>query len=116
MLYLLNVALLAIQWRLLQSGFVDSGETRERIFIKTFTTRWAALASQSCTAASNIVADGLLVSAISTIFFKLGRLKLGKIWRGFYAWDRSLLAISLPLFFLVAETGENSFERSMEPN
>jgi hypothetical protein len=115
MLYLLNMAQLAIQWRLLQLNFVDNGETRERIFVENFASAWAALASQSCIAASNILADGLLVGTISTIPFRFSHLKLGKIWRCFYAWDRSFLAISLPLFFLVAETGEISFERTRRP-
>ena len=42
--------------------------------------------------------------------------KLGKIWRCFYVWNRSLLAISLPSFFLVAEIGEILFERTRRPN
>ena len=117
MLYLLNMAQLAIQWQLLQSSFVDNGETRGEIFITTFfNPAWATLASQACTAATNILADGLLVSATFTIPFRFSHLKLGKIWRCFYAWNRSLLAISLPFFFLVAETGEISFERTKSPN
>jgi len=115
MLYLLNIAQLAIQWQLLQSSFVDNGETRKTIFITTFFNPvWATLASQSCTAATNILADGLLVSTTFTFPFKFGHLILGKMWRCFYAWDRSLLAISLPFFFLVAETGEISFESPIE--
>jgi len=111
MLYLLNVAQLAIQWQLLQSSFVDSGETRQTIFITIFLNpAWAVLASQGCTAATNILADGLLVSTTFTVAFRFSHLKLGKMWRCFHVWGRSLLAISLPFFFLVAETGEISFE------
>jgi len=107
MIYVLNVAQLAIQWQLLQSSFVDNGETRETIFITTFLNpAWATLASQCCTAATNILADGLLVSITFAIPFRFSHLKFGKIWRCFHAWDRSLLAVSLPFFFLVAETGE----------
>ena len=113
MLYLLSIAQLAILWQLLKWGFVDSGETRETIFVATyFTPAWAELALVGCTAATNILADGLLVSTTFAIPFRFNQLKLGKIWRCFYAWDRSLLAISLPFFFLVAETGEISFERT----
>ena len=115
MIYLLNVAQLAIQWQLLQSSFVDSGETRKTIFITTFFNPvWATLASQCCTAATNILADGLLASITFTIAFMFSHSKFEKIWRCFYAWDRSLLAISLPSFFLVAETGEIS--RTKSPN
>ena len=117
MLYILNMAQLAIQWQLLQSSFVDSGETRETIFLTTFfNPAWATLASQGCTAATNILADGLLVSTTFTIPFRFSFLKLGKMWRCFHVWDRSLLAISLPFFFLVAETGEISFERTTNSN
>ena len=117
MLYLLSIAQLAILWQQLQSGFVDSGETRETIFIATyFDTAWSILASNGLTAVTNILADGLLVSTTSTIPFRFSHLELGKIWRCFYVWDRSLLALSLPLFFLVAETGEISFERTRSPN
>ena len=117
MLYLLSIAQLAIEWQLLQSSFVDGGETRESIFIATFfNPAWTHLAGEVCTAATNILADGLLVSTTFTISFKFSHLKLGKIWRCFYLWDRSLLAISLPFFFLVAETGEISFERTRSPN
>ena len=35
MLYLLSITQLAIQWQLLKLSFVDSGETRETIFITT---------------------------------------------------------------------------------
>ena len=105
MLYFLSITQLAIQWRLLQWSFV---ETRETIFIKTFlaTLAWSILASECCIAVTNILADGLLVSTTFTIPFRFSHLKLGKIWRCFYVWDRSLLTISLPFFFLVAETGE----------
>jgi hypothetical protein len=117
MLYLLNMAQLAIQWQLLQSSFVASGETRKTIFITTFfNPAWATVASQGCTAATNILADGLLVSTTFTFPFKFSRLILGKIWRCFYVWDRSILAISLLFFLLVAETGEISFERKRSPN
>ena len=113
MLYLLNVAQQAIQWQQLQSSFVDSGETRETIFVATyFNPAWSILASQGCTAATNILADGLLVSTTFTIPFRFSHSKLGKIWRCFHVWDRSLLTISLPFFFLVTETGEISFERT----
>ena len=111
MLYLLSIAQLAIQWQLLQSSFVDNGETRKTIFLTTFFNPvWATLASVGCTGATTILADGLLVSIIFTIPFRLGHSKLGKIWRCFHMWDRSLRAISLPSFFLVAETGEILFE------
>jgi hypothetical protein len=111
------MAQLAIQWQLLQSSFVDSGETRKTIFITTFfNPAWATLASQGCTAATNILADGLLVSTTFTFPFKFSHSILGKIWRCYYAWDRSLRAISLPFFLLVAETGEISFERKRSPN
>ena len=111
MLYLITIAQLAIEWQLLQSSFVDNGETRETIFIKNyFTPAWALLATDCCTAVTNILADGLLVSTTLTIPFRFSHLKLRKIWRCFYLWDRSLVAISLPSFFLVAETGEISFE------
>ena len=117
MLYLLSVARLAIEWRLLQSSFVNSGETRETIFIATFVPPgWATVASDACTVVTNILADGLLVSTTFSIPFRFSHLKLGKIWRCFYVWDRSLLAISLPCFFLVAEIGEISFKRTRNPN
>ena len=117
MLYVLSTAQLAIQWQQLQSNFVDSGETRETIFIASFNTpAWAELASYGCNAATNILADGLLVSTTFTIPFRFSHLKLGKIWRCFHVWDQSLRAISLPFFFLVAETGEISFERTRNPN
>ena len=117
MLYLLSIAQLAIQWQVSQSIFVDNGETRETIFIKTFFGPvWTQLAVVGCTGATNILADGLLVSTTFTIPFRFSHLKLGKIWRCFYLWDRSLLAISLPFFFLVAETGEISFERTRSRN
>ena len=117
MLYLLSIAELAILWQELQSNFVDSGETRETIFFTTFSTLgWITLALDSCIAATNILADGLLVSTTFTIPFRFSQLKLGKIWRCFHVWDRSLLAISLPSFFLVAETGEISFERTRSSN
>ena len=125
MLYLLNMAQLAIEWQLLNSSFVDSGETRETIFITTFftitifftpATAWVLLASDGCMAATNILADGLLVSTTFSIPFRSSLLKLGKIWRCFHVWNRSLRAISLPFFFLVAETGEISFERTRSPN
>ena len=62
MLYVFNMVQLAIQWQLLKSSFVDSGDTRKTIFITTFhNPTWAVLASQACTAATNILADGLLV-------------------------------------------------------
>ena len=117
MLYLLSIAQLAIAWQLSQSSFVDSGETREAIFIATLDSPvWTTLAADGCTAATNILADGLLVSTTFTIPFRFSCLKLGKMWRCFHVWDRSLLAISLPFFFLVAETGEFSFERIRNPN
>jgi hypothetical protein len=113
MLYLLNTAQLAIQWQLIKSSFVDSGETRATIFLTTFfNPAWATLASQGCTAATNILADGLMVRTTFTIPFRFSHLKLGKIWRCFYVWDRSFLAVSLPFFFLVAETGEILYLRS----
>ena len=104
MLYLFNMAQLAIQWQLLQSRFVDSGETRKTIFITTyFNPEWATLASQGCTtAATNILADGLLVSTTCAFPFKFSQLNLGKIWRCFYAWPMGsvtsphLLAIFFP--------------------
>ncbi|KDR68519.1 hypothetical protein GALMADRAFT_1033726 [Galerina marginata CBS 339.88] len=52
MLYLLNIGQLAIQWQLLQSSFVDNGETRKTIYLTTFlnpawaTTRIANLYSR----------------------------------------------------------------------
>ena len=115
MLYLLSIAQLAIGWQLLQSSFLDSGETRETIFITAFYKPvWVIPAlvvlSVACIGVTNILADGLLVSTTFTIPFGFGHLKFGKIWRCFYAWDRSLLAISLPSFFLVAQTGKISFE------
>ena len=116
MLYLLSIAQLAIQWHLFQWTFVDNAETRETIFIATYDPGWSLLACQCCTVATIILADGLLVSTAFTILFRFSQLKLGKIWRCFYLWDRSLLAISLPFFFLVAETGEISFERTRSPN
>ena len=117
MLYLLSITQLAIAWQLLQSSFVDNGETRETIFITTFNNPvWVIPASVACTGVTNILADGLLVSTTFTIPFRFRHLKLGKIWRCFYAWNRSLLAISLPSFFLVAQTGEISFERTRGPN
>ena len=117
MLYFLSMAQLAIWWQLLQSSDVESGETRETIFIASFNTpAWAELASYGCNAATNILADGLLVSTTFTIPFTFRHLKLGKIWRCFHMWDQSLRAISLPFFFLVAETGEISFERTRNPN
>ena len=117
MLYFLSIAELGIAWQELQSRFVDSGETRETMFIATFfSPAWAQLALESCIAVANILADGLLVGTTFFIPFKFNHLKLGKIWRCFHVWDRSLLAISLPFFFLVAETGEISFERTRSPN
>ena len=118
MLYLLSIVQIALSWQLLQSNFVDSGETRETIFITTFNNLgpWALLVSQGCIAATNIVADGLLVSTTFNIPFKFRHSKLGKIWRCFHMWNRSLLVISLPFFFLVAETGEISFEGTRSPN
>ena len=93
------------------------GETCKTIFIATFfTPTWTRLASEGCTAITNILADGLLVSTTFTIPFRFIHLKLEKIWRCFHIWDRSLLTISLPFFFLVAETGEISFERKRGPN
>ena len=78
-LYLLSMAQLAIGWQMLQSSFVNSGETRASIFIATFfTPAWAQLTSDACTAATNIVADGLLVSTTSTIPFKFQSLKAWK--------------------------------------
>ena len=119
MLYLLSIAQLAIQWQVIQSGLVD-GETREAIFNAAVFNNpaWTHLAGEVCTAATNILADGLLVSTTFTVPFRFSHLKLGKIWRCFYLWDRSLLAISesLPFFFLVAETGEISLERTRSPN
>ena len=116
MLYLLSVAQLAIAWRLLQLHFVNSEATREKIFIETFDTPgWITFAVNGCTAVTNILADGLLVSTTFSIPFRFSHLKLGKIWRCFHVWDRSLLAISLPCFFLVAETGEISFKRKRNP-
>ena len=112
MLYLLSIAQLAIAWRLLQLSFIDSGETRGTIFIASFLSpAWCSLASVACSAATDILADGLLVSTTFTIPFRVSYLKLGKIWRCFHVWDRSLRAISLPFFFLVAETGEISLKR-----
>jgi len=117
MLYLINTGQLAIQWLLLKITFVDSGETRKTIFIATFfSPDWVALATTISIATTNVLADGLLVSTIFTIHFRFSHLKLGKIWRCFYVWNRSLLAISLPFFFLVVETGEISFERTRRPN
>ena len=117
MLYVLSMAQLAIVWQQLQWSFVDSGVTRETIFIASFVGQiWVQLALVGCVAATNILADGLLVSITFTIPFRFSHLKLGKIWRCFYAWDRSLPAISLPLFFLVTEIGEISFERTRSPN
>ena len=117
MLYLLSITQLALQWQTLQSNFVDSGETRETIFMTTYSgPPWIQLALESCTAATNILADGLLVSTTFTIPFRSNHLKLGKIWRCFYLWDRSLLIIFLPFLFLVAETGEISYKRTRSPN
>ena len=116
-LYLLSIAQLAIAWQQLQSSFIDSGDTRETIFITTLSPpAWAELASIGCTGVINVLADGLLVSTAFPIPFRFSHLKLGKIWRCFYAWDRSLLAISLPFFFLVAETGEIPFARTRNSN
>ena len=121
MLYLLSISQLAIEWQMLQWNFVDSGETRETMFITTYSTgcpapAWVKLASNCCLAATNILADGLLVSTTFTISFRFSHLKLRKIWRCFHIWDQSLPVISLPFFFLVAETGEISFERTRSPN
>ena len=119
MLYLLSIAQLAVAWQQLQLNFVDSvnGETRETIYTAIFEAPgWTILALVGCSAVTNILADGLLVSTTFTISFRFSCLKLGKIWRCFYVWDQSLLAISLPTFFLVAETGEISFERIRSPN
>ena len=111
MLYLLSIVQLAIVWQEFQLSFVDSRETRETIFMATFyNPPWAHLVAEGCTAATNILADGLLVSTTFTIPFRFSHLKFGKIWRCFYVWDWSLLAISLSLFFLVAETGEISLD------
>ena len=117
MLYLLSITQLAIQWQVLQWSFVDNGETRETIFIANYYSipAWAQLASAVCIATTNILADGLLVSTTFAIPFRFSHLKLGKIWRCFYLWDRSLRAISLPFFFLVIEIGE-SFKRIRNPN
>ena len=116
-LYLISIIQLAIVWQQLQWSLVDSGETRETIFTASFhSPLWAELASNGCIAATNILADGLLVSTTFTIPFRFSHLQLGKIWRCFYMWNRSLLAISLPFFFLVAETGEILLERTRSPN
>ena len=117
MIYLLSIAQLALAWQLLQLCFSDSGGTRETIFIATLQGPvWVLLASQGCAAATNVIADGLLVSTTFIIPLRFSCLKLGKIWRCFHVWDRSLLAISLPFFFLVTETGEFSFEKIRSPN
>ena len=117
MLYLLSIAQLPIQWQVLQWGFVDNGETRETIFMASANTPpWVELASNGCIGATNILADGLLVSTTFTFPFRFSHLKLGKIWRCFHMWNRSLVAISLPFFFLVTETGEIWFERTRSPN
>ena len=77
MLYLFSIAQLAIGWWLLQSNFVDNGETRETIFIATFNAPvWTTIASVACTAATNILADGLLVSTTFTIPFRFSHLSL----------------------------------------
>ena len=108
---------LAIFWWGLHWSFVDNGGTRKTIFLATyFNPKWTSFASQVCIGTINILADGLLVSTTFTLYFKFSRLKLEKVWRCFYAWDQSLLATSFPLFFLVAETGEISFERTRSPN
>ena len=117
MLYFLSMAQLAIWWQLLQSSDVESGETRETIYIANcFTPAWVDLALVGCIAVTNILADGLLVSTTFTIPFTFRHLKLGKIWRCFHMWDQSLRAISLPSFFLVAETGEVFFEGTRNSN
>ena len=113
MLYLFSIAQLAIVWQQLQSSFVDSGETRQTIFLATFfAPAWSTLTLVACGAVTNILADGLLVSTTFTITFMFSHLKLGKIWRCFHLWDQSRRVISIPFFFLVAETGEISFERT----
>jgi hypothetical protein len=102
---------------MLQFNFVDSGETRETIFVTAFNPpAWVMLMLESCISATNVLADGLLVGITFTISFRLSYLKLGKIWRCYYAWNRSLRAISLPFFFVVAETGEIPFKRTRRPD
>ena len=67
-LYLLNIAQLAMTWQVSQLIYVDSGETRETIFNATFfPPAWVTFGSQIFTAATNILADGLLVSTTFTI-------------------------------------------------
>ena len=106
-LYLLNIAQLAVTWQASQSIYVDNGETRKTIFNATLVPpAWATFGVQIVTATTNILADGLLVSTTFTMPFRFSHLKLEKIWRCYYAWGRSLFAISLPFFFLVVETGE----------
>jgi hypothetical protein len=80
---------------------------RKRIFRATVhSPAWVTFGSQIIIAITNILADGLLVSTTFTMPFRFSHLELEKIWRCYYAWGQSLFAISLPFFFLVAETGE----------
>ena len=117
MLYLLSMAQLAIEWHLLQWSLVDNGETRQSIYLTTFLSpTWAEFTSGGLIGVINILADGLLVSTTFTIPFRFRYLRLGKIWRCFHVWNRSLRAISLPFFFFVAEIGKISFERTRSSN
>jgi len=90
MLCVLTIADMGLQWYLLSFAFVDNGDSRDDIFRTYFSeigrVFWLGIASNICSYSTVVLADILL------------------IWRCFHIWGRSFRVISLPLFFLLAET------------
>jgi len=100
MIYLLNTGQLALEWRLLQSAFVDSGETRNTIYIASRSSDWVGFASQICTAATSVLVDGLLVGIHFDHPFQVQSLKAWKDLEMFLCLEsvtsRHLFTIFLP--------------------
>jgi len=90
MLFIFIITNMGLQWYLLPWSFVDNGKSRDNIFATFFDvsgrSSWIIFASTICAYSAVVLADILL------------------IWRCFHIWGHSFRVISLPLFFLLAET------------
>ncbi|KAF8180101.1 hypothetical protein BJ912DRAFT_635640 [Pholiota molesta] len=84
LLFLCNIIGTGARWYVTKWQLVDNGDTRDSVFASLFGPRWAFL-EVNIPGVGFVLADGLL------------------IWRCFYAWNRSLRIISIPLLLIIIE-------------
>ncbi|KAF9473155.1 hypothetical protein BDN70DRAFT_966570 [Pholiota conissans] len=92
-LYITNIAVFSIQWYSTKLQFINNGTSRDTIFAALYTNSGTDIialhtALNFLTAVSLVLSDGLL------------------IWRCFNLWNRSIYAISIPVFLTFVEAAQ----------